>query len=361
VLELGHLDSSASLTTISALWYGRAGLLRESCLDEKFVLELGHLDSSASLTTISALSYGRAGLLRESCLDENFVRPPGLLRKLCSKARVSAGNGKGVLKEMVQATIGSYFGIMSKDAVVTPPGQRAASKNAPTNYLFELIGKRFAITDETNENERVDLCLVLSMTGGGKAKARPLYGNNVEFVITHTPIVQTNYAPELKTVEVKANIKRRLRVIPFPNEYVAPEYFDPDNGTHCPVDTRLKARMLEEETCQELLSWLARGSRDWYKSHCGLGDPPTPVKLATAEFLAEADKLPVFLNVHCIMEPAAQTTQYELIVAFQQFSNERVSAEDLARRMAAKGFTRRKNNGQPRQFYYPGLECTYAA
>lgn len=100
-----------------------------------------------------------------------------------------AGNGKGVLKELMEATIGSYFGIMSKDAVVTAPGQRVASKNAPTNYLFELMGKRIAITDETNENERVDLGLVLSMTGGGRAKARPLYGNNVEFVITHTPII----------------------------------------------------------------------------------------------------------------------------------------------------------------------------
>jgi phage/plasmid-associated DNA primase len=249
---------------------------------------------------------------------------------------------------------------MSKDAVVTAPGQRAASKNAPTDYLFELIGKRFAVTDETNEKERVDLNLVLAITGEGRAKARPLYGNNVEFTIAHTPFIQTDYASELKTAEVKANIKRRLRVIPFLNEYVAPKYFDPNNQTHRPVDTTLKARMLEEETREDFLSWLARGSCNWYHSFSGLGDSPLAVKVATTEFLAKANRLQVFLNEHCLLDPAAERMQYELLVAVSRFRNERVIAEDLARRTGSKGFARRKNNSQPRQFYYPGIECTYA-
>jgi hypothetical protein len=108
------------------------------------------------------------------------------------------------------------------------------------------------------------------------------------------------------------------------------------------------------------LSWLACGSREWYASSCGLGDPPEAVKAATAQFLAEADKLQLFLNEHCNRNPEAQTMQCELVVAFQIFCDERVSGEDLARRMAIKGYTRKKDNGQPRQFYYPGIECTYA-
>lgn len=96
---------------------------------------------------------------------------------------------------MLQITTGEYYGAMSKDAVVAAPGQKAPSKNAPTNYVFDLMGVRLAVTDETAEGERVDMGLVLAMSGGGKAKARCLYGNNVEFTTTHTPFVQTNYPP----------------------------------------------------------------------------------------------------------------------------------------------------------------------
>jgi hypothetical protein len=49
-------------------------------------------------------------------------------------------NGKGVLKEMLQAATGGYFGGMPKDAVVTAPGQKPSLKNAPTNYIYDLMG-----------------------------------------------------------------------------------------------------------------------------------------------------------------------------------------------------------------------------
>lgn len=121
--------------------------------------------------------------------------------------RCFAGNGKGVLKETLQAATGDYYGLMSKDAVVTAPGQRAPSKNAPTDHIYELMGVRLAITDETAEREQVDLGLVLGMTGGGATKARCLFGRNVKFNITHTPFVQTNYPPTMSATAVKDNVR----------------------------------------------------------------------------------------------------------------------------------------------------------
>jgi phage/plasmid-associated DNA primase len=250
---------------------------------------------------------------------------------------------------------------MSKDAVVTAPCQRAPSKNAPTDYLFELIGKRVAVMDETNENERVDLGLFLSISGGRRAKARPLYGKNIKFVISHTPFVQTNYAPELRAGEVKANIRRRLRVIPCPNEYVSPEHSDPTNSTHRRLDLGLKARMLEQETREQCLAWLARGSCAWYGSFVGLGNASDAVIASTIEYLVEVDKLQCFFDAHCNVDLEAIMRQCNLLAAFQVFCGERVSGEDLVRRMATKGYERKKDNGQHKQFYYQGLECVYAA
>ena len=175
---------------------------------------------------------------------------------------------------MLQAATGDYYGSMSKKAVVTAPGQKPSSKNAPTNHIYELMGVRLAVTDETAEGERVDLGLVLGLTGGGTVNARCLYVNNVEFTITHTPFVQTNYPPAMSAVAIKENVRRRLRVIPFPNSYVGADTFDPTNATHRLRDDGLKDRMKEEESLRQVLSWIARGSTEWYASANGFGSPP---------------------------------------------------------------------------------------
>ncbi|GAQ84945.1 hypothetical protein KFL_002130220 [Klebsormidium nitens] len=268
------------------------------------------------------------------------------------------GNGKGVLKEVLQAATGDYFGGMSKDAVVTAPGQKSSSKNAPTNYIYELMGVRLAVTDETAEGERVDLGLLLGMTGGGKTKARCLYGNNVEFTITHTPFVQTNYPPAMSATAIKENVLRRLRVIPFPNSYVGADTFDPNNATHRRRDDGLKDRMKEEESLRQVLSWLARGSVEWYTSTDGLGRPPQAVQSATREYVTEADKLQLFLDQHCAFGEGLSILQAEFATLYREFSSERVSNEELARRMEKQGFKRLKN-GTPRQLYYPKIRCEY--
>jgi putative DNA primase/helicase len=270
-----------------------------------------------------------------------------------------AGNGKGVLKETLQAAIGDYHGAMSKDAVVTAPGQKAPSKNAPTNYIYDMMGLRIAVTDETAENERVDLWLLLAMTGGGDAKGRCLYGNPVDFTITHTPFVQTNYPPVIPATAVKDNVERRVRVIPFPNTYVGTNTFDPTNATHRLRDDGLKARMKEKESLRQVLSWIARGSVEWYSSADGLGPPPQAMKDATHEYLSDADKLQLFLDQHCKVGEGLSTLQINFATLYREFSSERVSNEDLARRMEKKGFKRLKNNESPRQLYYPKIKCEY--
>ncbi|GAQ92371.1 hypothetical protein KFL_009960010, partial [Klebsormidium nitens] len=213
------------------------------------------------------------------------------------------GNGKGVLKETPQAATGDYYGTMSKDAIVKAPGQHAPSKNAPTNYIFELMGVRLAVTDETAKEERVDLGLVLAMTGGGSTKARGMRMNNVEFVITHTPFVQTNYPPVMLATEIKDNVLRRLRTV---------------------------------------LVLLPKAVRD-----------------ATDEYVREADKLQLFLDQHCERGEGLSTLQIEFATLYREFASERLSNEELARRMDKKGFRRLKNNESPRQFFYPGIKCSY--
>jgi hypothetical protein len=45
---------------------------------------------------------------------------------------------------MLQAATGGYYGGKPKDAVVTAPGRKPSLKNAPTNYIYDLMGVRLA-------------------------------------------------------------------------------------------------------------------------------------------------------------------------------------------------------------------------
>lgn len=148
-------------------------------------------------------------------------------------------------------------------------------------------------------------------------------------------------------------------MIPFPNSYVGADSLDPTNATHRLRDDGLKDRMKEEKSKRQVLSWIARGTREWYASKDGLGPPPEAVRIATREYGSEADKLPLFIDQHCEIGEGLLTLQTLFIDLYRQFSSEMISKEELSRRMEKKGFKRLKNNETPRQFYCPGILCTY--
>ncbi|GAQ90320.1 hypothetical protein KFL_006270020 [Klebsormidium nitens] len=287
----------------------------------------------------------------------------------------SGGNGKGVCKQMLETTLGAYYGVMSKDAVVKPPGQRAPSKGAATGYLAELQGLRVAITDETSPGERVDLGLVLTMTGGGKISSRLLYQNNVSFRFSHTPFIQTNYDPEVPpTLAIQPNVERRLVVVQFPNEYVSDDKFDESNPKHRHLDTELKERMETPAVCEEFLTFLVRGSCAWYADPSVLRRHPPAVQAAKMAWLRRGDKLQTFLqSEHCQVDPegtpeGAQSVAWEddFWRQFQEFAGVKMSKEELARQMRAKGYNRTKRGGRfdgvppsQRSSCYVGLKCEY--
>jgi phage/plasmid-associated DNA primase len=283
------------------------------------------------------------------------------------------GNGKVVTKQMLEAMLGDYYGVMSKDAVVKPPGQRPSSKGAATGYLAELRGKRVAVTDETSPGERVDLGLVLMMTGGGQVKFRMLFENNTAFRFSHTPFIQTNYDPEIPpTLAKQPNIDRRLIVVRFPNEYVSEDRFDQSNPNHRRVDAGLKEQMETPAVREEFLTFLVKGSCAWYANPTILHAHPPAVQAAQEACLRRGDKLQTFLDQHCIMDPEG-TPEREKTVAweeefwgrFQVFMGAKIHKEELERQMRGKGYVRTKRRcveGDPaskRVLCYIGLKCEY--
>ncbi|GAQ91319.1 hypothetical protein KFL_007640060 [Klebsormidium nitens] len=279
----------------------------------------------------------------------------------------SGGNGKGVVKQMLESTLGEYFSVMAKDAVVKALGQRPPSKGAATGYLAELQGFRVAITDETSPGERVDLGLVLGMTGGGQVSARLLYRNNVMFRFSHTPFIQTNYDPEIPpTLAKQPNVQRRLIVVQFPNEYVSQDKYDETNPRHRRVDTGLKERMEAPAVREEFLTFLIQGSVAYFANPKVLRTHPAAIQAATAAWLGRGDKLQTFLRTeHVIVGEDKVAWEDELWGQFQAFAGIKISKEELCRQMGEKGYARTKKGGRfdgdpsKRMLCYLGLSCEY--
>jgi phage/plasmid-associated DNA primase len=93
----------------------------------------------------------------------------------------NAGNGKGVIKQMLERLLGPYFGIMQNDVFVTSAGQRPPSKGAATPHVSALKDKRITIGDETDEGQKIDKGSAKSVSGGGTVSSRVPYGQMEEF------------------------------------------------------------------------------------------------------------------------------------------------------------------------------------
>ncbi|GAQ79182.1 phage/plasmid primase-like protein [Klebsormidium nitens] len=252
------------------------------------------------------------------------------------------GNGKGVTKEMLEKTFGPYCGVMSKDVVVKTAGQRPVSKGAPTPHMHAPKGLRLSITDETAEEEELDAASVKATTGGGLISARAPYGQTETFPLMNLPVLMTNHPPKFQDVTDPA-INRRLLVFDFPNLYVSREKFDSNNSRHRPLDGGLKARMQEEETLEQLLSWLVRGAVKFSGQGMSLGVVPPSVAVNLDQYLAKNDKLQQFIDEHCKRGPALRGNAAGFLNDYKAASGElTISVESLADRMAKKGFIKKK-------------------
>lgn len=82
-----------------------------------------------------------------------------------------------------------------------------------------------------------------------------------------------------------------------------------------------------------------------------------PLSVSVARILnrPEQDQLQAFLERRCRMQSDVRTLQTDMLQAFRTFCRQEVSAEEFARQMALKGFLRKKDNNQPRRFYYEGV------
>lgn len=195
-------------------------------------------------------------------------------------------NGKGTFYEAVSWMLGDYAGQADPELFMHKEGAHPVGQ-------MDLIGRRWVVVSESERGRRMNAAAMKRLTGGDNIKARYLFGHWVEFEPSHTPVLVTNWMPNISGDEFAA--WDRVSVVEF-SKYIAPEK----------RDKHLKDKLRAE--IDGILQWALDGWRNYMERGWQL-DEPAEVRQTTEEQREDVDYISKFIDECCIEEPGAEELQ----------------------------------------------------
>ncbi|HEY5310505.1 MAG TPA: phage/plasmid primase, P4 family, partial [Casimicrobiaceae bacterium] len=198
-------------------------------------------------------------------------------------------NGKSTSLGIMADTLGDYAGTAA-------PGLLAATKGDrhPTE-IASLMGKRQVTAHESGEGVVLREDFIKQATGDDVLTARFMRGDFFDFPPTHKLQLLTNHKPQVKGQD--RGIWRRVQLVPYLASFGTPEQVAA--GTHTHVrDVELIDRLRDE--LEGVLAWRVRGAVAWTQE--GLR-PPEAVRVASAEYKSEQDRVGQFVAECCERGP----------------------------------------------------------
>tara|TARA_Y100000389_G_scaffold201336_1_gene243810 strand:+ start:5272 stop:7980 length:2709 start_codon:yes stop_codon:yes gene_type:complete len=147
----------------------------------------------------------------------------------------SGGNGKSKLIDLFEYAFGKYCAKLPVSALT---GKRA-SASAPQPEIARLVGKRFVVLQEPNENERIQVGIMKEYTGGDKITVRTLNKEPIEFKPQFKMVLTCNKLPKVPADD--GGTWRRIRVVEFKSEFK--ENPDPEKPNEFPLDPHLNEKL----------------------------------------------------------------------------------------------------------------------
>jgi putative DNA primase/helicase len=123
-------------------------------------------------------------------------------------------NGKSVLCGFLKELLGMYYE-QPRPTIVT---RKAESSHEANSAMMKLRGKRILIVPEPSSKEPLQVDKLKAWTGGEKISSRELNKSETDFQPQFKVFIMCNKKPKLS--ENDGGIKRRLKIIKFPNHFV---------------------------------------------------------------------------------------------------------------------------------------------
>ena len=210
-------------------------------------------------------------------------------------------NGKGTLIETIKGVLGSYALTMQAESLMQQSHTSGASASPD---IARLRGARSVFISEGDRSNKLNEALVKQLTGQDKLTARQLYGAPFEFVPQCKFMLQTNYLPKIRGIDL--GIWRRIVPIPFNAQFTGQN-----------VDKHLRSKLEKESS--GILNWMIEGCLLWQKE--GL-DEPQAVLDAKKAYRSESDNVRLFADQVLTITPSdpnATIGKKNLYLAYQNW------------------------------------------
>ena len=200
-------------------------------------------------------------------------------------------------------------------------------------YAVELQGKRLVLLKELGVNERLAENELKDLFSTDSIKGCRKFCDPVTFKPSHTGVLYTNNLPAIMSDD--GGTKRRLQVIPcnayFPKESAIENYAD----------------YLAENAGGYIIKWCIEGAKKFIANNYKI-KPPKAVLDATADYIAEYDRLLEFINECCYVGEGAKILAGDLYTRYGNWCMEQrttfrasittLNRRDFKSRMEEKGF-----------------------
>jgi len=133
-------------------------------------------------------------------------------------ANGSGGNGKGLINELLQHTIGDYAYILPSTILLHP------LKIGGNPETANLNNKRLVISREPDYKFKFNCATIKELVGGTEMNARTLYSDKTTTNLKMTFIMECNEKPKLN--ETSDALSRRIIDIPFKSKFVDKRIYD---------------------------------------------------------------------------------------------------------------------------------------
>jgi len=195
----------------------------------------------------------------------------------------TGGNGKSKIIELFEHCFGDYCCKLPVQIITRTRGGGEQASPA----LVRTKGKRFAVLQEPEPNEEINVGLMKELTGGDKIIARGLHQAPQEFKPQFKMIMTCN---ELPNVSANDNgTWRRITVVEFISSFV--ENPDPNVPFQFKLDDKLSQKMVD---WPEAFMYILTNYHKKYRKF-GIHEPPD-VKKQTQEYKSDSDIYEQFFN-----------------------------------------------------------------
>lgn len=219
----------------------------------------------------------------------------------------SGSNGKSKIVDLFQHTIGEYACIFNVSLLT----QKRVGSSATNSELAIAKGKRFAILQEPEENERLNVGLMKELTGGDQIQCRSLFKEPIRFKPMFKMILTCNHMPSIPCDD--GGTWRRIRRVEFTSKFT--DTPNPDNPNEFLIDRELTYKFEQwKETFMVLLL-------HYYKQYKKQGKiiEPQEVLQYTKEYQRKNDVFADFCEAYVGLEPGSIVTVAHLFEKFKEY------------------------------------------